>query len=393
MFSTLPRRWCSLFAALLMVFVDLLPVSAAPFNNNFSVGINADCLGCSLGEQFPSLHQQLQAEVPWTVTTRRLGKQTLTGLEATVSSTNIQSPVGLKPLEQQAWQAMAQREQMQLLLPQRYNGSTVVEQGKVRVEVQPLGAQSARAEQQGKTLVYKDAYPSTDSLQIVRAGKSEEFLYLRNSKAPRVFDYRVQVSQGVQVRSKGGSVAFVDSRGKGVSIERPWLVDSRGQRSESAVHWQVLEGGKHLRLVVEPQGLRYPLVVDPSWTATGSMTTPRSAHTATLLPNGKVLVAGGSDGDFLNSTELYDPVTGFWSSTGSMSTARQNHTATLLPSGMVQVVGGSNSGGALRSTEVYDPLTGTWSITSSMSTARYSHTATLLENGRPECVNRLETTL
>src|SRR5687767_121732 len=72
-----------------------------------------------------------------------------------------------------------------------------------------------------------------------------------------------------------------------------------------------------------------------SWMATASMETDRRAHTATVLPNGKVLVAGGLGGSFtiLSSAEVFDPVTETWSGTGSMNTARQVHTATLLPNG------------------------------------------------------------
>ena len=63
----------------------------------------------------------------------------------------------------------------------------------------------------------------------------------------------------------------------------------------------------------------------------------------TLLPNGKVLVAGGqTDGPSLSSVELYDPATGTWTATGSLGTARFRHTATLLPSGKVLVAGGEN---------------------------------------------------
>ena len=61
-----------------------------------------------------------------------------------------------------------------------------------------------------------------------------------------------------------------------------------------------------------------------TWTATGSLNTARYCHTATLLPNGKVLVAGGYDGNsgYLTSAELYDPATGTWTATGSLNTAR-----------------------------------------------------------------------
>jgi len=126
--------------------------------------------------------------------------------------------------------------------------------------------------------------------------------------------------------------------------------------------------------------------VNPSWIPTGSLNTPRSGHTATLLPNGQVLVAGGSNVtgntfNILNGAELYDPASGTWSVTGSLNTPRSGHTATLLPNGKVLVAGGSNRS-FLNSAELYDPATGTWSVTGNLSTARFSHTATLLPNGK-----------
>jgi hypothetical protein len=72
------------------------------------------------------------------------------------------------------------------------------------------------------------------------------------------------------------------------------------------------------------------------------MSTRRGNHTATLLPNGKVLVAGGFFGTTFSSAELYNPASGTWATTGSMVTARYDHTATLLPDGKVLVAGGSN---------------------------------------------------
>ena len=125
-----------------------------------------------------------------------------------------------------------------------------------------------------------------------------------------------------------------------------------------------------------------------TWSTTGSLAVPRSNHTATLLSNGKVLVAGGSDlhGN-LTTAELYDPATGIWTTTGSLSTARDLHTATLLPNGKVLVAGGSISSSSstpsqsLASAELYDPTTGTWTNTGTLSSARTRHAATLLPNG------------
>ena len=116
------------------------------------------------------------------------------------------------------------------------------------------------------------------------------------------------------------------------------------------------------------------------------MTTSRDYHTATLLPNGTVLIAGGNDleGDILSSAEIYDPATATWTTTGSMTTARSAHTATLLLDGTVLVTGGCTYGACVymaTSSEIYNPATGTWSVTGSLTIPRNLHTATLLPNG------------
>ena len=127
-------------------------------------------------------------------------------------------------------------------------------------------------------------------------------------------------------------------------------------------------------------------VVKEQWTATGNLNTARYGHTATLLPNGQVLVAAGSDSgvNALASAELYDPASGKWTATaGNLNTARAEHTATLLPNGQVLVAAGSNSSHQFStSAELYNPASGTWSATGSLATARGLHTATLLPNGK-----------
>jgi N-acetylneuraminic acid mutarotase len=119
------------------------------------------------------------------------------------------------------------------------------------------------------------------------------------------------------------------------------------------------------------------------FTPVGALNAALDGQTATLLPNGLVLVAGGYNGSYLQSAELYDPATGSWTMTGSLNIPRTSHTATLLPSGQVLVAGGINQYGAVQSAELYDPPTARWYTgpPGLMNAARYNHTATLLPNG------------
>jgi len=124
-----------------------------------------------------------------------------------------------------------------------------------------------------------------------------------------------------------------------------------------------------------------------TFAATGSMTEPRSSHTATLLHSGKVLLVGGASTNGGSSqvltAELYDPASGTFSPTGSMGTARSNHTATLLPNGAVLIAGGFDQTGApLATAEIYNPTTGMFAAAGSMHAAHFQHTATLLPNGK-----------
>ena len=117
-------------------------------------------------------------------------------------------------------------------------------------------------------MIYREAYPETDSVHVVSAGRSEEFLFLQNECAPREFAYELsELSAGTRVELVKGEVRFTNKAGQGVKIEAPWLIEATGEQPMGAVRWE-LEQSKsgalpRLRLMLA-QGLSYPVLIDPS---------------------------------------------------------------------------------------------------------------------------------
>jgi hypothetical protein len=182
-------------------------------------------------------------------------------------------------------------------------------------------------------------------------------------------------------------------------VAPPYVVDARGERHEaklgvSGCAYDASPAGPWGRTVTSPgaercavrvtwaRDIAYPAMVDPAWTATGSMATARELHTASTLPSGRVLVAGGVGGPTgaFQSAELFDGAgnagAGTFAATGSMAMARSDHTASVLPSGKVLVTGGSD-----QSAELFDSTAGTFTATGSMTAMRTAHTASVLPSG------------
>jgi len=176
----------------------------------------------------------------------------------------------------------------------------------------------------------------------------------------------------------------------GTAISTGSLATARsGHTSTQLVNGKVLIAGGQGDLV---SGFRTPIrtaeIYDAStgvWTPTANLAEARSNHTATQLPNGLVLVAGGTAGNgqtALTSAELYNPANGQWGSTGSMKTSRWGHTATLLPDGRVLVAGGDSNDSPTATCEIFNPSTGQWTVTGAMAARRMNHVAASISNGK-----------
>ncbi|WP_275936137.1 kelch repeat-containing protein, partial [Sorangium cellulosum] len=213
-------------------------------------------------------------------------------------------------------------------------------------------------------------------------GSAEEWLLLEAEAVSSVAPIAVWEVDGAALRQQGEAVEVVDDSGRArLRVTAPRAYAEGGRRIEA----RLVASGARLELWVEASG--EAVLVDPLWLPADKMIKARYRHTATLLLSGQVLVTGGEDydspgEDYLTSAELYDPATDSWLPAGEMNTARMEHTATLLPSGQVLVAGGYGPDGPLASAELFDPATGSWLPAGEISTARMEHTATLLPSGQ-----------
>jgi RHS repeat-associated protein len=256
-----------------------------------------------------------------------------------------------------------------------------------------------RAHASGATVMHR-ALPDGD----------EDFLSFEARPEKTAVTYRLTLQNGIAgLRLVGNTLEMLDVQGAPrLRIAPPYLVSADRALIDATLS---VEGCKFDtdpappwdRPVTAPEatdcrvqvtwpsdGVVYPALLDPKWTTTASMSKERNGHTATVLPNGKVLVVGGTDGSTVfSSAELYDRTTGTWASAGNMNGARKYHTAVLLntssnptTSGKVLIAGGASSSSTLTTAQLYSPSSGTWANAPNMNASRYQHTATLLSNGR-----------
>ncbi len=213
-------------------------------------------------------------------------------------------------------------------------------------------------------VVFPGAEPHADALFAADAHRFEDLRVLRDAAATSVETYRLELGPAlVDVRLVDGRVELLDAQGYVRFASEPaFAVDASGVRRTVTVALEHEAGARvaHASTALDTTGLAFPIVVDPAWTAVTAMKTKRSSHTATALPNGKVLVLGGYDGvSNLSTSEIFDPATSTFSDGPSSTVTRLFHRSTLLTvsspvQGKVLIFGSATT-----VSELYDPAAGT----------------------------------
>ena len=244
-----------------------------------------------------------------------------------------------------------------------------------------------------------------------RADGIEDFVILAEHGGASSLVIRLELlDERASLRLVDDVLEVVDTQGTPrLRMLRPAWVDSAGERGDARVDVRDCDvdrdprapwgrattppGAKDCQVVVDwsssAERMVLPAVLDPAWTTTGSMTSPRVHFTATVIEGGaRVLMAGGTSQQppvGQATAELYDVATQTFAQTGGMSAARAYHAAALLPNGEVLVSGGApgypGSDSDLAEAERYDFATGTWQAATAMVLARAQHRAVRLVSG------------
>lgn len=284
-------------------------------------------------------------------------------------------------------------------LPVRANGVTRVKDADSGLEIgfTLRGASDVAVATEDGIAVYPAAYRLAHLLHRVAVEGTEDFVVFERAPERERLTYDVDVSRVAGLRLVSNCLEFLDTAGvPRLRVAPPAGIDSAGRAvpvSLELEHCQAdrsplppwtrrvtAPGASQCVVSVSWHGGTYPLIVDPAWTTTGGMSTPRNSPGGVVLGNGLMLVVGGSDGTAYHaSAELFDALSGTFAATGSMAAARNGPTVTLLASGKALVAGGYASGsGFLSSAELYDPSTGSFAPTGAMIVGRTGRATRLL---------------
>lgn len=276
----------------------------------------------------------------------------------------------------------------------------------VAAQIALRGAESVPATERDGVTRFAAAFAGGDVTQRTTDAGFEDWVEVRERPAREELVYDVDVAHASAVRfvAASGELELLDAAGAPrLRMLRPRLVDAHGASHAATVSvagcaydasplppWRaphVAPGAARcvVRVVWSLDADAYPLLVDPTWTTTGSLATPRRHFAGASLISGQVLVAGGTDlnGFTTPTAEIYDPATGTFASTGAMTTPRAYHTLETLASGQVLAAGGiDDTDTTLASAETYDPASGVFTATAQpMSVARAKHATQRLASG------------
>ena len=256
------------------------------------------------------------------------------------------------------------------------------------IELVAQGSSPSVAQRVGAATVFVDATLDTDVIHVADGARIEELRWLRTARASTVTRYAMQLGEHVgAVRVVGEAIEVLDRRGVPRIVSAPmFAIDAAGTRR--AVRPSLTGDREHLILetALDTNGLVFPIAIDPAWVATGDMVTGyRYLHGQVTLKTGKALIFGGYvplSGAELSTAELYDPTTKTWSLTGTMIKGPQRMGYGMLPDGRVMVAGGFVPSAAISVAEIYDPTSGKWTSAASMHDTRDSPAMNVLLDGR-----------
>jgi hypothetical protein len=262
---------------------------------------------------------------------------------------------------------------LDIALPRRGDGAIAVSAGGLAIRVREIDAHGDGA-LAGAAVAYPRA--GGTSLWAATPDGAEEWLLLDAGVARAGNVAAAWEIDGARLRDAGGVIEILDGDGVPrirVTAPEAWAESGLPAPARLSAH------GNHIELVVDGGGA--PVLADPSWSSTGKMLAQRGYHASALLPNGKVFVAGGAtSGATLGSAEIYDPVTNAWSTAAPMADPRMGPIATLLGNGKVLLAG--TMGAPVNTAELYDPNSNAWSPAGTMSASRSNGTSTELDDGR-----------
>jgi hypothetical protein len=269
------------------------------------------------------------------------------------------------------------------------------------------GARPVPRRELGGASLYVGAASGGATLVLAAGARGvEDFIAFESAPDEPVVEYDVALDPLVAgLRLVARTLELLDASGAPlVRVEPPFVIgaDGRIASAELAVSgcafdespappWgraPIAPGASVCRVSVSWDGsaLRYPALLDPSWSLAGSMSEPRERFASLRLEDGRVLAAGGvggTTGEPSASAEIYDPATQTWAVTGSLNAARSDFTLSAAPGsdGGALAVGGNGIEGALDAVELYDPATGEWTAGPSLPAPMAGHAAATLEDG------------